>query len=54
MKANGTALVALAGMALLAVGVFLEAGLPVALIVVGIILLAAAVADVLLDMRGKA
>jgi len=54
MKVNGTGLVAIAGVGLLAAGMWLARGLPAALMTVGAILLLTALVDVLLDVRGKA
>ena len=53
MKVNSALILALVGLGLLAAGVGWQWGWPMALIVVGALLLLAAVIDVLSDMRGK-
>jgi hypothetical protein len=53
MKVNGTGLVALVGVGLLAAGVGLAWGWAATLMVVGSLLLVSAAVDVLLGMRGQ-
>jgi len=52
-RINVTALVALLGLLLLTCGVWAAGGWPVAAIILGLLLLTGAVADALLDMRGR-